>query len=95
MSAGGLGSIAAAAAAQQSAAVAAPDSKGDTADDDEMPGLEPAEEAAADESAGDLDPKEIETVMHQVCRVLSLSQPLWAYYRFSDGMHQVESCFCA
>lgn len=79
MSAGGLGSIAAAAAAQQSAAVAAPDGKGDTVDDgdDEMPGLEPAEETGfADESVGDLDPKEIETVMDQVCRVLSLSQQL-------------------
>lgn len=72
MSAGGLGSIAAAAAAQQNATAAASDSKGPTADDedDEMPELEAVEESGhVDE--GDLDPKEIEMVMDQVCIVLS------------------------
>jgi hypothetical protein len=71
MSAGGLGSIAAAAAAQQGATTAeagAPDSKEVAADDedDEMPELEAAEEAGPVDE-GDLDPKEIEMVMTQVC----------------------------
>ena len=73
MSAGGLGSIAAAAAAQQSATAATSDSKGATADeeDDEMPDLQEADESGhVDE--GDLDPKEIEMVMNQVCILFSI-----------------------
>jgi len=73
MSAGGLGSIAAAAAAQQNATAAVSDNKGATADDeeDEMPELEAAEDSGPVDE-GDLDPKEIEMVMDQVCIVLSI-----------------------
>lgn len=71
MSAGGLGSMAAAAAAQQSAAAASSVEKEATAEveEDEMPELEAAEEEAGPGDEGDLDPKEIEMVMHQVCMI--------------------------
>jgi hypothetical protein len=93
MSAGGLGSIAAAAAAQQSATAAASASKGATAEEeeDEMPELEPAEEPGPVDE-GDLDPKEIEMVMDQVCIVFYLVAILSLLnYYFSDWMLPVES----
>jgi hypothetical protein len=69
--------MAAAAAAQQSAAAAASAGKGTTADedDDEMPELEAAETAGPTDEA-DLDPKEIEMVMDQVCVTLFTVAPL-------------------
>jgi len=91
MSAGGLGSIAAAAAAQQSATAAASASKGATAEeeeDDEMPDPEAAEEAGPVDE-GDLDPKEIEMVMDQVCIILSMVAVL--ILLFSDAMLKGES----
>jgi hypothetical protein len=62
----------AAAAAQQSATAAASAGKGAIADgdDDEMPELEGADEEAGPTDEGELDPKEIETVMAQVCIAL-------------------------
>jgi len=86
MSAGGLGSIAAAAAAQQSATSAAPDSKEPTADDedDEMPELEAVEDAGPVDEA-DLDPKEIEMVMEQVCILLSIAATPSLLWFFQTG----------
>lgn len=79
--------MAAAAAAQQSAAAAATSASKGTAneeEEDEMPELEVAEEAAPVDE-GDLDPKEIEMVMHQVRVVLFIVAALCLLVVFQTG----------